>query len=76
MKIDEQSGNVMSRGEATIKKSVQQIVDFIKDSTKRKEWDESFKDGRLIQQISEETRIEYNLFKGIFPVSDRDMVLI
>ncbi|EAR83291.1 START domain protein (macronuclear) [Tetrahymena thermophila SB210] len=75
-KIDEETGNVMSRGEVKIMKSAQEIVDFIQDASKRKSWDEMFKEGKEVQALSENCRIEHNVFKGIFPVSDRDFCLL
>lgn len=66
----------MTRGETTINRSAGQILDFIRDSSTRKTWDEMYKEGNIIEIINENTKIERNVFKGIFPVSDREMCLL
>jgi len=65
----------MSRGESTIKRPAERVLEFLKDRTKRSSWDESFKEGRRVEELSLNASIEYNIFKGMLTVSDRDMVL-
>ena len=68
------SGNLVARGEVNIKKTPEEILDYIINN--RKNWDEMFKEGKIIERISESTSIEHNIFKGLLFVGSRDICIL
>jgi len=52
------------------------VYKVISDLKKKKEWDKMFKDGFLVEQLDDYTKVLYFEYNAIFPTSARDFVAL
>lgn len=75
MKTDDQ-GNIYSRGQAQIKQNFVELSKYLKNLEFKSKYDEMFKKGEVIKEITESINVQYNRFNGKFPVGDRDFGIL
>ena len=63
-----------ARGEGLINAPAEEIADLIFDIKKRGLFDDTFKSGHNIRNLSKTIILVYGRFKALFPVRDRDFV--
>lgn len=65
---------VAVRGETILDANIAKVVSVIRDISNRQKWVDYLKEGRILQDVDLDERIEYVLMDGIGPVSPRDFV--
>ena len=69
-------GLYIIRGEGEVTADVMSIINYLRDIERRKEYDEMFESGELVESISEQMEVMYQKFKKMTPVSSRDFCLL
>lgn len=65
-------GQLEVKGEGVIHGTPLQVIKFIEDLERKKQYDPMFDYGHLVEELDPATKVVYQKFKGIWPVSPRD----
>ena len=74
--FDEETGIKKVLGTGPLDFSVDQILDIIGDYSKRGLYDKMFVEGRVIEELGMNTRLEYQRMSAGPLISDRDFVMV
>lgn len=69
------SGVYYIKGVGVLSFPAQTILDLTRDQSRKKQWDSMFKEGRVVQEFTEHSRLLYEQFSAPWPVSNRDFLL-
>ncbi len=75
-KDDELTNQNYCRGEGPIFAPAEDVAAYLSDFDLRGEYDEMYKSGYKLENVTPDISISYNRFKGKLTVSDRDFVMI
>ena len=69
-------GLYIIRAEGEINRNPAEIVDCLKDLSRKAEYDPLFENGYIVQLLSQEMGVVYQKFKSMGPISGRDFCLL
>ena len=69
-------GLYVIKGEGEINRSINEVVDALKDINKKGGYDSMFESGNIVETINESSEIVYQKYKGKAGVSPRDFCLL
>ena len=64
------------RGEAVIRKPAEEVMAYLKDLSRKGEYDTMFESGYVLEAYSEDLEVVYQRYKRQFPASGRDLCLV
>ena len=70
------SGHQLIKATGVIKRSLEEVYDFLCDLSKKKIWDEMLLENREVLSFNSTLKVFYELFHAPWPISNRDFVYV